>query len=101
MYHEYAIDFVSYNALVTAIPKEWREFFTQNNVYRPTPPSNYDKMMLKPHLSAYVYENLTSNPNKILEKILSWNEELNTSIQAVEFFNHFKNIYRITNVSKF
>ena len=104
MYQKYGLDFIRYNSLIAAIPKDWRTFFKEVSLttFLPVEPSVYDRIVKLPHLSSYVYKQLIATPtDKILDKKASWCKELNVAIGLECYFKKFTDIYRLTNVNKY
>ena len=94
----YRLDVLRLNSLITAIPREWRNF-TCNSPKCDN--QRFQQLMLYKNISREVYSELTQDPENAAAKIMAWNEELDTCITHAEFYKHCTDIYRVTNVQKF
>ena len=103
LYQQYGVNFVEYNSLIQAIPKEWRDYFCNLNVQQilPVIPNNYDNVVNKPGISSFIYKNINNTDDKIMDKRSAWLVELQTAISIETFWGYFKSIYVTTNVNKY
>ena len=80
VWEEYGLTKLRYNSLKVAIPKEWKEFFTNNptSTYCPIPPHNYDTCIQdkSTSLSQKVYKFLSDDAMLIHNKYIKWRQEL-------------------------
>ena len=100
---DFKLDFIKFNAIITAIPKHWKTFFIENSrkQHCPVRPTNYQSLISKPKLASHIYNKLIDNENLTEQKRLSWNTELGNNLDKIGFNKLFKEVYTITNVSKF
>ena len=107
VWNQYSLTKLRYNSLKTAIPKEWKEFFstTLRTTYFPIPPHNYDNYTTggMKNLSQRVYSLVAEDCMLIHNKYLGWRKEIeeNPIETLMEYREAFSYIYRITNVTKY
>ena len=94
----YGLTQMEYNALVSAIPKEWK--LAMKSVLGDLP-STYDAIVETKNLSKKLYSELTFKSN-LLEKVRSvWILELESQLSNEDFQQSFLHIKKVTNVNKF
>ena len=107
VFEQYGLTVLRYNSLKTAIPKEWKNFFcsTPRIMYYPLPPHNFD-MCTRDYTKAFsrtVYKFLAEDATLIHNKFMKWRQELGPDFcdGLQDFAKAHKEIYRITNVTKY
>ena len=99
------LNFMEYNSIVTAIPKNWRLFFAENSprTFLPCPPHTYDHMTNSLRQSAKIYDYLLENESSFvcIKKQEAWESDLGIVFSLDNFHRANKNIFRVTNVVRF
>ena len=104
---QFGLTSMRFNSLKVAIPKQWKEYFmTYEPIsFFPLPPHNYDLSVTvyKGNFSKRVYSYITDDITLMHYKYIKWAHELQEDIATdiYQFANVFKNIYKVTNVTKF
>ena len=104
VWQEFGLSVLRYNSIKTALPVEWKRFFSQQHLYSflPTPPHNFDYFANTKSLASRVYKTLMENTNLLQNKYLKWISELGQDF--CEDVDQFKamhcEIYRTTNVPR-
>ena len=103
---EFGLKKLRYNSLKTAIPKEWKDFFTQNTSqqYTPIPPHNYDIAIIsEENLSRKIYKFLAEDVMLIHNKYLQWMQDLGPYFceSLCEFGKAHMYIHKTTNITKY
>ena len=106
MWEEYGLSKLRYNGLKKAIPKEWKDFFRQNeaSLYLPVPLTKYDLCVLSGDkgFSSKVYRYIMEDVTQIHYKYVKWREDLGEDIAESiwDFGKIFQQIYSVTNVPR-
>ena len=106
MKQEYGIGEMRYNGLRSAIPSEWKVFFSENSkgMYMPLAPSNYDQCVagIIVNLSWEVYKFLSEDVTLIHNKYIKWTQDLGESLceGLLDYGKLHSQIYKLTNVPK-
>ena len=104
---EFGLSQLRYNSLRSALPKEWKDFFTTTPVATmfPLPPHNYDICLLGMGRSTSnkVYQFLRDDAMLIHNKYMKWRIELGENFceGLCDFASKHKDIYKLTNVPKY
>ena len=106
MYNEYGISEMRFNSLKSAVPKDWKCFFTSNPrcTYSPIPPHNYDNVVsTEVNLSQKVYKFMLDDVMLVHGKYVRWREDLreNFTETLVEFGQMHLDVYKVTDVAKY
>ena len=95
------------NSVVSAIPMEWKTFFTSvdRGMFIPLCPHKYDQVMDSKGkgLSRSVYKFVSEDVMMIHNKFVAWNREIGSSVceGLYDFGKLHREIYGITNVAKY
>ena len=102
---EYGLSLLRYNAVKSAMPKEWKEYFYENHlsVYSPLPPHTYDTCLHTQNLSKQIYSFLSEDAMLLHSKFMKWRQDLDNVYDEtlVEFAQQHLDIYKVTNVPKY
>ena len=102
---EFGLTHLRYNSLVTAIPREWKTFFTQNSpgCYFPIPPHNFDIVKDMKHLSRRIYQHINGDKRILQNKYIKWKQdiELDFCQELEEYCAQHVKIYKTTNITKY
>ena len=102
---EYGLTALRFNSLKAAIPSDWKEYFRSITTYcfLPIPPSVYDISLLDVNLASTVYKLISEDRMLLHPKFLKWRKELGSQYDDTlsDFTEHFKSIYKISNVAKY
>ena len=100
----YGLTIMEFNSLVTAIPVSWRKWCRESskqikikddkNVYR------YDTVKNDCYLSSKAYKTLTGNEKLLQTKCNKWSEDFAKTIQYEDYLSEFKDVYKVTNITK-
>ena len=93
---------LQYNSLMSAIPREWKNFFkTQEPTeYMPIVPSCYDKVKNHANITKVVYSRLIVDNDVLNNKKNKWETELNVIWSNNEFVKKIRRNMFLTNVPK-
>ena len=102
LFCEYGIDYIRYNSLKMAIPKEWVREFEELSLkaYLPVHPHNFDSLRDVKKLSSIVYKSLNGDVMRLHPKMVKWNLMLGTSWHLHEFGKIHLCLYKISNYTK-
>ena len=102
---EFQISQMRYNSLKTAIPKNWREDYTNLLKYNflPMPPGNYDQCTTGgiKNVSSTIYNYIAGDAIIIHNKFLKWKMENQLCGTLMDFREAHLDIYRVTNIPKY
>ena len=104
---EYGLTVLRFNALKTAIPKEWKEYFCswKESQFSPLPPHNYDMCVNNTikGLSKRVYQFLSDDIMLVHGKYMKWRQDIDSDFceGLWDFRRMFIDVYRVTNVPKY
>ena len=105
VWDEFGLTKLRYNSIKAAMPADYKNYFVNNPVmaYTPVSPSNFDKYMYTGNLSSIVYKQAISDPTLVQDKHVKWGKDLGQdfSVNLQEFHKSFRDIYKLTNVSKY
>ena len=106
VWQEYGLTKLRFNSLKKLIPLDWKQFFHQyqTSQFLPLPPHNYDQsLVFHSNWSQKVYQFLQEDVLIIQNKYVKWGQELSCPISdtLVEFGQHHKSLYAVTNVPKY
>ena len=98
----YKLDFVRLGGLISAIPREWKDYFLTHNEYElhPIIPCTYDRVIHKKYLASHIYNYLINCTTNIIFKKAAWERDLGLKMSDREFYQELNRIYVITNVTK-
>ena len=95
---KFSLEVMSYNSLVSALPKTFR------NVYKVDPPlkgSPYDRILLRRDISKIIYKSISVQDNWLHDKCAQWNSDVeSSSLDLKGFIQHIRAIYCISNIPK-
>ena len=99
---QYNITFVELNAIITAMPKVWKDFFKENGrmMFSPIPPTKYDWAVHANNLSSKIYHQIAVNTTILTTKVAKWNKNDKVKVTKDQLQSAFARIYTITNVPK-
>ena len=92
------LSIMQYNAIVTAIPMEWRKTLRETKGFLQPVQSNFEKICERSHLTSYFYHKMNRCTQKIDALNLIWKGFINKPVINVR--KQFTRIYMITNHSK-
>ena len=102
---EFGLSTLRFNSLKSVIPSNWKEHFRVITKYTflPIPPSVYDTALLDKNLASHIYKTLLEDRIMLHPKFLKWKDELGGQYDEAfsDFIEHFRSIYRISNVAKY
>ena len=104
---QYGLTLLRINSLKSAIPSQWKTFFTSTpaSLYNPLPPHNYDLCInaYKTGFSREVYSFLAEDAIEIHGKYIKWRMEIGQEFcdGFIGFRDAHKYIYRTTNTPKY
>ena len=107
VYQEYGLTKLRYNSLITALPKEWKDFFQQTSEmeYMPLPPHNYDQIIvgITKNTSRKVYKFLADDVMLLHNKYMKWRQDLGSDFcQGLYDYGLIHlDVYKLTNVPKY
>ena len=106
LYTEFRLTTMQTNGLLSALPARWRSHFESLTLSQimPLRPSKANIIENAKHAAADIYDRLIfilMDDDKIVQKRIKWDRDLNTVTPAQTFFKYFQNINKITNVNKF
>ena len=103
----YGLSVMRINSLKKAIPKEWRDFFCKNEsqTFFPVAPHNYDLCVhvYKGSIARRAYAYLAEDAIMLHNKYIKWTMETGIDFCGglIGFRDEVRNIYRLTNVTKY
>ena len=88
---KYNVEIMQYNAIITAIPKEWKEFFVElsQKAFLPVKPSTFDRILQVQQLSKIVYQYINGDFSLTYGKTVKWN----TLLQQDWDINYFNKLH--------
>ena len=105
LHSQYGLNYVQYNSIKCAVPKEWRHFFTtyQVSTFLPLPPHNFDSIKCTENTTGDIYKYLNGDVFCLNTKFKKWNQDLGEELceDVVEFGRLHVNVYKVTNVAKY
>ena len=99
-FDKYNLQPLSYNALVSAIPKRYKNVYRKKEMVDEDEPHQYDMVCKWSKPSALYYKKEQDDPNGQFATYTRWQVNMHTELSYKEFLKLFKNIYVITNHSK-
>ena len=102
--NEFGINVMQINMIKSAIPKEWWQKIKKKIPNQTKTVYLYDEIVLKKNITSFAYKeilNSEENKNALYPKWDKWQRELNVSISYGEFLALFRNISKITNITKY
>ena len=90
------LNWLTYNSMLSAIPKRWINIMINDNVTPNDFEYNYDKLLNRPKITRIVYNQITENPNNVKDAYNVWNKILEWKLDASAFEQSFQNIYKAT-----
>ena len=95
---EFNLNFVEFHTLVTAIPKELKRIVQKEVRWE----SKYAQLLDCTHITRTIYTDLISRSDNISYRSKNkWEEELNIVWSNKDFCREVKDIYRVTNITKY
>ena len=104
---EYGLNQMRYNSLKSALPGQWKDFFLshEKEEYFPVPPHKYDQLIVMGHkgVASKVYGYLAEDISILFPKYYKWDQDLGVGEMEdiLDFQRGFKDMYKVTNVTKF
>ena len=104
---EFGISVIGYNSLITALPREWKEFFMSEHVgtYLPVPPHEYDNCITgyRKSVTRIVYQFLLEDVMLLHYKYMKWRSDLGPEFceGLYDFGREHAKIYTVTNIPKY
>ena len=96
----YEIDPLSYNSIWSAIPQDWKRVLITER-FNPTFEYLCDKIQTQTNVSSWAYDILVAEEQGIFNLYVKWQTKLHTKLSYIDFQTLFKNVYKITNHSKY
>ena len=99
---EFQLSQMQYNSLMSSIPTEWKEHFSNLTAtcFMPLRPQNYDMLKEKTKLAQMIYQHLNGDILLIHNKAMKWNQTIGTQWDVWEFAKHHQEIKGLTNYTK-
>ena len=94
----YNLDVMTFNAIVSALPRHWKEYYRQDKKINCK--TLYERCKVKSNLASYVYKMLNENESTVSQKAQKWSEKLGRQIDPGEMRSQFKTVYVTTNEPK-
>ena len=97
------ISWLEYQSIIQAIPKYWKWALTRDGLLDSHEPlyQEYRIAESTTSISSKVYSRLTNSEEGLIVSACKWNKLLNLDFDNETHRDAFKNIYRVTNVTKF
>ena len=96
----YGLTIMEYNAVVTAIPKDWRKAMAEMEKETDAN-TKYEWLMKQKRAASAVYGELNKQEKLLSKKCVTWERRLQTRVDDKTLTQACRDIYTITNVPKY
>ena len=106
-FQQCGLDKLRFNAIKTALPGDWKEFFIKysSSTYMPIPPHNYQTAIVVESFgtSRQIYQYIVEDEFRNYTKWSKWNQEIGDDFcEDVCVFNTLHlDTYKVTNIAKY